>query len=231
MWYVALSNVTHHWNDPMLNMDFSKMVAIDTTAMDWMPSPAPGVWRKPLAREDAESGHATSIVKYEPGASFKGHNHPLGEEILVLEGTFSDATGDFHAGTYFRNPKGFIHAPFSKEGCTILVKLHQMDPQDTTRLAVDTSRLAWENAMPGARYSILHQFGTETVVMVEAKAGVVSPFHRHEHGEEIYLIKGKFHDEFGSYAAGTWIRHPHGSEHAPVFDEDSLLWVKHGHLH
>ena len=41
MWYVALSNVTHHWNDPMLNMDFSKMVAIDTTAMDWMPSPAP----------------------------------------------------------------------------------------------------------------------------------------------------------------------------------------------
>jgi len=111
----------------MLNMDFSRRVAIDTHAMDWTASPAAGVWRKPLAREEAESGHATSIVKYDAGASFRAHNHPLGEEILVLSGTFSDETGDFHAGTYFRNPKGFIHAPFSEEGCIILVKLHQMD--------------------------------------------------------------------------------------------------------
>ena len=28
--------------------------------------PKAGVWRKPLAREDAERGHATSIVKFEP---------------------------------------------------------------------------------------------------------------------------------------------------------------------
>ena len=55
----------------------------------------PGVCRKPLACEEAERGHATSIVRYDPGASFSEHGHPLGEEILVLEGTFSDQTGDY----------------------------------------------------------------------------------------------------------------------------------------
>ena len=91
----------------MLNLDFEKRVVIETKDRPWQKSPMAGVLRKPLAREDAERGHATSIVRYEPGASFSEHGHPLGEEILVLEGTFSDASGDYHVGTYFRNPEGF----------------------------------------------------------------------------------------------------------------------------
>lgn len=214
----------------MLNMDFSKFVAIDTTAMDWVASPAPGVLRKPLAREDAERGHATSIVKYEPGASFKSHNHPLGEEILVLEGTFSDETGDFHAGTYFRNPKGFVHAPFSEEGCVILVKLHQMDPDDTARLAIETGKVDWEERDNGTRKLQLHKFGSENVILFESPAGIEAPLHQHEKGEEIYVIRGSYKDAFGTFSAGTWIRLPPGTEHAPVFLEDTLLWMKYGHL-
>ena len=38
----------------MLNMDFSRRRCIDTAAAPWQPSPMAGVWRKPLAREDAE---------------------------------------------------------------------------------------------------------------------------------------------------------------------------------
>lgn len=214
----------------MLNMDFTQRVAIDTAAMDWVPSPAPGVWRKPLAREEAERGHATSIVKYEPGASFRGHNHPLGEEILVLDGTFSDETGDFHAGTYFRNPKGFIHAPFSKEGCTILVKLHQMDPDDTTRLALETGKQDWMTLDNGVRVLLMHEFGDEKVAMVDLPAGTDGPKHSHPGGEEIFVVKGRFHDEFGHYGPGTWLRMPPGSEHCPVMDEPCLFWVKSGHL-
>lgn len=214
----------------MLNMDFSQRVAIDTTAMDWVASPAPGVLRKPLAREEAERGHATSIVQYEPGASFRGHNHPLGEEILVLDGTFSDETGDFHTGTYFRNPKGFVHAPFSKEGCTILVKLHQMDPDDTTRLAIETDKAEWTTLDNGVRVLIMHEFGDERVAMVRLPAGTDGPMHNHPGGEEIFIIEGSFHDDFGRYGAGTWLRFPPGSEHLPRFTEDSLLWIKYGHL-
>ena len=101
----------------MLNMEFEQRVVVNTNDTAWQPSPASGVWRKPLAREEAERGHATSIVRYDPGASFSRHGHPLGEEILVLEGIFSDEHGDFGAGTYFRNPPGSSHAPFSKAGC------------------------------------------------------------------------------------------------------------------
>jgi anti-sigma factor ChrR (cupin superfamily) len=214
----------------MLNMDFAQRVAIDSIAMDWVASPAPGVWRKPLARKEAERGHATSIVKYDPGASFKGHNHPKGEEILVLDGTFSDETGDYKAGTYFRNPKGFIHAPFSKEGCIILVKLHQMSPDDTARLAIETDKAKWKTIDRGVRVLILHKFGTERVVMMDLPKGTSGPQHAHPGGEEIYIIKGRFHDEFGNYGPGTWLRLPPDSEHCPVIDEDSLLWVKSGHL-
>jgi hypothetical protein len=47
----------------MLNMDLADRVVIDTQHTEWQPSPMAGVARKPLAREDAERGHATSIVR------------------------------------------------------------------------------------------------------------------------------------------------------------------------
>jgi anti-sigma factor ChrR (cupin superfamily) len=214
----------------MLNMDFSRPVTINTLAMDWVASPAPGVWRKPLSREEAERGHATSIVKYEAGASFRAHNHPLGEEILVLEGTFSDETGDFHAGTYFRNPKGFVHAPFSKEGCVILVKLHQFDPDDITRLAIRTAAGPWRKAGPGLEVQYLHEFRSEQVAMLRMTADATGLEHEHPWGEEMYVIEGAIRDEDGTYPAGTWLRRPPKSRHCPVALQDSLIWVKSGHL-
>jgi len=214
----------------MLNMDFSRAVTIDTRAQGWVPSPKSGVWRKPLAREEAERGHATSIVRYDAGASFHGHNHPLGEEILVLEGTFSDETGDFHAGTYFRNPMGFIHAPFSKQGCVILVKLHQFQPEDTTRLAIETDKAQWHEVQPGLQVLLLHEFRSERVALVRQAGSVPGIVHEHPGGEEIYVIEGELTDADGSYPAGTWLRRPPGSKHCPVATQDALLWVKSGHL-
>jgi hypothetical protein len=85
----------------MFNMDFKQRVVIDTSKKLWEKSPSPGVLRKPLARENRESGHATSIVKYEAGAKFNSHGHPLGEEIFVLSGVFSDETGDYQQAVIF----------------------------------------------------------------------------------------------------------------------------------
>lgn len=77
----------------MLNMNFAQRVVIDTESMPWVASPAKGVWRKPLEREDVESGHTTSVVRYDAGSHFSTHPHPMGEEIFVLEGVFSDEQG------------------------------------------------------------------------------------------------------------------------------------------
>ena len=101
----------------MLNMDFSQKVVIDSAQQNWGVSRHKGVWPSPLAREEAECGHATSLVKYDAGASFAAHDHPKGEKTGVLEGVLSDATGDYPVGSYCRNPEGFYHAPFSQQGC------------------------------------------------------------------------------------------------------------------
>ena len=50
-----------------------------------------------LDRTGDELAKATSIVRYQPGAHFPTHTHELGEEIFVLDGLFSDETGDYPA--------------------------------------------------------------------------------------------------------------------------------------
>ena len=211
-------------------MDFRKRVFVDTHTQEWLPSPMAGVWRKPLAREDAERGHATSIVRYEPGARFRAHDHPLGEEILVLEGVFSDETGDYPAGTYFRNPEGFRHAPFSEEGCVLLVKLHQFQPDDTDHVVIDTYNTLFQPGNGNLQVLPLHQHATEQVALVRWPANEQFKAHTHFGGEEIYVISGEFKDELGSYPAGSWLRSPHLSEHCPFVERETLIWVKVGHL-
>lgn len=214
----------------MLNMDFSRRVVIDTRSQAWLESPHAGVWRKPLAREEAERGHATSIVRYDPGSRFHAHDHPQGEEILVLEGTFSDETGDYHAGTYFRNPEGFRHAPFSEPGCVILVKLHQFQDGDDDHVVIDTQNTQWQPGSGKLQVMPLHQFQGESTALVHWPAGERFQHHSHFGGEEIYVISGELVDEHGRYPAGTWLRSPHLSEHTPCAQVDTLIWVKVGHL-
>lgn len=214
----------------MINMDFSQRVVIDTIKTDWVCSPMPGVWRKPLAREGAEQGHATSIVRYDPGSQFSAHDHPGGEEILVLEGVFSDQTGNYRAGTYFRNPTGFLHAPRSDEGCVLFVKLHQFQDDDTEHIVIDTHTANFRPGFGNLQVLPLHQHGAEQVALVRWPPGEHFQAHRHFGGEEIYVISGELRDEFGHYPAGTWLRNPHLSQHQPWAEEDTLIWVKVGHL-
>jgi anti-sigma factor ChrR (cupin superfamily) len=141
-----------------LNLDFSKQAVLKSDELEWLPSPLPGVCRKPLAREGRESGHATSIVRYAPGSSFNPHKHPLGEEILVLEGIFSDENGDYPSGSYIRNPPGSSHAPFSKDGCVLFVKLQQFDPRDTQAIYINTATTEWLPGQGGLQVMPLHQF-------------------------------------------------------------------------
>jgi anti-sigma factor ChrR (cupin superfamily) len=49
--------------------------------------------------------------------------------------------------------------------------------------------------------------------------------------EEVLVLKGSFADEAGEYPAGSWIRSPAGSEHAPVAGpEGALVFVKLGQV-
>jgi len=214
----------------MLNLDFSERVHINTAQMDWLASPESGVARKPLARENRESGHATSLVRYDAGASFQRHEHPFGEEILVLEGVFSDETGDFPAGTYIRNPAGTGHTPFSKDGCVLFVKLCQFQTNDEQLIRVDTHHTQWLAGQGGLMVMPLHEHIHEHTALVKWPANEVFKPHQHFGGEEIFVLSGTFCDEHGEYPAGSWLRSPHLSGHHPYVNEETIIWVKTGHL-
>ena len=214
-----------------LNADFSKRVVIRPDDYDWVKSPAAGVERMMLDRIGDEVARATTIVRFAPESYFDAHTHGGGEEFFVLEGVFSDETGDYPAGTYVRNPIGTSHKPHTKEGCTILVKLHQFAESDTVQFHIDTTTAEFaQSASEGVSVLPLHSAVNEEVRLVRFASGARASAHAHKGGEEIYVLEGTLADEHGTYPAGTWLRSPDMSEHTPFSDEGCLLYMKTGHL-
>ncbi len=154
----------------------------------------------------------------------------MGEEILVLEGVFSDEHGSYEAGTYLRNPPGSRHTPFSRQGCVILVKLDQFDAEDTEPVRIDTNKAAWMPGEANLEMMPLHDFEHESVALMKWPANTKFLPHKHFGGEEVYVLKGTLEDEYGHYPAGTWIRNPHNSEHCPYVEDEAVIWIKTGHL-
>lgn len=215
----------------MLNQDYAERVSINIDQLDWDDSPARGVTRKKLERQAAESGRATSIVRYAPGSSFPRHEHTGGEEILVLDGVFSDESGDYPAGSYFRNPIGTGHSPYSQSGCTLFVKLHYFDPKDSQQIAINTRQQQWQPGLvEGVEVMPLHSFEGEHTALVKWDAGTRFNPHKHWGGEEILVLQGEFIDEYGRYPALSWLRSPHQSQHTPRVEQDTVIWVKTGHI-
>ena len=215
-----------------LNADFAARAIADTKAMEWQASPSATVWRKRLELSGpAEAGRVTSIVRYDPDSAFDAHPHPDGEEILVLDGVFSDQTGVYPAGSFLLNPEGFSHAPFSKPGCILFVKLRQY-PGDA-HIQVQTAQMDWQ-AGRVAGVSLKPLYGAEDsgeeIRLVRLDPGARVPHHAHPGGEEIFVLKGTVDDEFGTYRAGAWLRQPPGSTHSPHSEQGCILYVKSGHL-
>src|SRR6056297_2122256 len=214
-----------------INADFSRRAVVRPEDREWVASPAAGVERMMLDRVGEEVARATTLVRFAPGSYFDAHTHGRGEEYLVLDGVFSDETGDFPAGYYVRNPIGSSHTPHTEPGCTIFVKLCQFEESDTAQFAVDTPRGHFEESdVAGVSVLPLHEAGAERVVLERWAPGTARGAHSHPGGEEVLVLEGRLSDEEGDYPQGTWLRNPAGSRHAPRSDEGCLLYVKTGHL-
>ena len=211
-------------------MNLSEQACYKPGDGSWIKSPADGVSRIHLEREALESGHTTSFVKFEPNSFFPQHQHPLGEEIYVLDGVFSDENGDYPAGSYLRNPPGSQHKPFTKEGCTLFVKLDQFQHDDTSHVELRPDQQHWSQGIGNLKVISLHQHNTESTALVWWPENEVFQPHTHWGGEEIIVISGRFIDEHGEYPEGSWIRSPHMSKHFPRVEEETLILVKVGHL-
>jgi anti-sigma factor ChrR (cupin superfamily) len=217
-----------------INGDLSLRAHADTHEMDWVASPSKTVARKRLHLVgEPESGQVTSVVRYEEAASFPEHPHPGGEEILVLDGVFSDEHGDWPAGTYLLNPEGFVHAPYSKLGCELFVKLRQYPGTSRRHEAIDTDGLDWvPSRIDGVDYKVLYSepdfpdsMRLERWLPGADLGGTIYP-----QGAELFVLSGSFDDDDAHYETGAWLRLPAGARHHPRTREGCELYVKLAHL-
>ena len=217
-----------------VNSDFSERVMSDTGAMAWQPSPVAGVWRKRLELSGpAESGRVTSLVRFDPGAQFPAHGHPEGEEILVLDGTFSDEFGNYPKGTFLLNPDGSQHTPYSDDGCLLFVKLRQFPGTGREPVQVDTLIASWTGTgISGVSQLRLHQDKTsgEQISLYRVAPGCEVAEHTHPGGEELFILEGSLEDQYGHYEEGCWGRSPAGSHHWAKSETGCLFYGKLGHL-
>ncbi len=216
-----------------VNQDYSKRVVIHGTKSTWHTSPCEGIERIYLERNNlGEKATATSLVRFAANSYFEEHTHDSGEEFLVLDGIFADEYGSYPKGTYIRNPDGTNHNPYSKDGCTIFVKLRQFRSNDTKHVVKDTVNLTWQPGLiPGLSVMPLHEFDDEHTALVKWEPNTQFEPHKHWGGEEILVLEGVFYDEYGVYPKGSWIRSPHVSQHSPFTKEEgAVIFVKTGNL-
>jgi len=217
-----------------INADTRRRAAARTAEMAWTASPSGTVWRKRVHLVGPpESGQVTSVVRYEPGATFPAHDHPDGEEILVLEGVFSDERGDWPAGTYLLNPEGFRHAPRSGPGCLLFVKLRQYSGHDRRQVALGPAELKWRSEAgerSGVESALLYaQPGyPETTCLERWRPGTDLGRVEYPGGVEFFVLRGEWCDEEGTWPQGSWVRLPPGASHTPRSESGCVLYVKRG---
>lgn len=98
------------------------------------------------------------------------------------------------------------------------------------RVALDTKGMPWvPSPAPGVERRMLDRIGEEVAratSLVRYAPNSTFPPHTHGGGEEYLVLEGTFHDEHGAYPAGSYVRNPIGTSHAPFTEEGCIIFVK-----
>lgn len=218
-------------DDAPLRGDLSVRVRVDPDTLEWQASPSGGVARKRFHRVGpAEAGQVTSLVRYAPGSRFPSHPHPDGEEILVLEGVFSDHRGDWPAGSWLASPEGFEHAPASEPGCLLFVKLRQYPGVRPRRAFVPEPDAAWPAGPDGVRrLALLDDPAFPERIHLEAWDAGREGRLADPGGLELFVVDGALRADGTPLPRHGWLRLPPGDPGVAVEAETATrLWCKRG---
>lgn len=107
---------------------------------------------------------------------------------------------------------------------------HEINMDRSMRVIVDTKTMAWEGSpAEGVTRKPLEREAAESgrvTSIVQFEPGSSFREHTHPQGEEILVLEGVFEDENGFYPAGSYLRHPPQSKHAPLCSLGCQLLVK-----
>lgn len=217
----------------LINSDFKKDAVLLCEYQEWHPSPIHGVDRIMLDRLGAETGRATSIVRYQPNSKFAEHIHTGGEEFLVLEGEFKDENGSYPVGTYVRNPIGTKHAPWADDaGATIFVKLHQFHETDREQLQKTVFSETQILKTPD-RYQNkpIHKHDNESVSIRFLPPNYQLNVSDLKGGVELFVLAGSISTQLGFGTRRSWFRLIEKEQVAITAGESgAIFYLKCGHL-
>ena len=214
----------------LVNADFSQRAVSLPADQHWINSPQQGVERIMLDRLGDEKTRATSIVRYAPESYFPHHQHPGGEEILVLSGVFSDGNDHYPTGWYIRNPPKSGHQPYSREGAIIFVKLWQMSPDEDQHVRINNNDAANWQRQGDREVCPLFADEREEVSLQRLAAGT-SLFIEEADGAEILVVAGELIEGGETYPPNSWLRYPVGATiQLTVGSKGATVYLKTGHL-
>ena len=204
-----------------MNSDYEQKALIDTNTIQWQETQVKNVFKKILAIKDKEE---TSLIKLNEGSVLNQEQKINSVEIFVLEGTYSNEYGEYSQGTYLRLPEENEALVKSDKDCVIFRKTNFFT--DKQKIIIDTNTTLWLQGQGNLEVMPLYE---QTALVKWPKGERFIP-HKHWGGEEIIVLKGVFMDEYGEYPKGSWIRSPHLSEHFPYVNEETIIFVKTGHM-
>ncbi|MEN8718236.1 MAG: cupin domain-containing protein [Sulfurovum sp.] len=204
-----------------MNEDYEKKAFINTNSIDWSDTKNSGIFKKLLSKKNAEE---TYILKLEENTKYISDNKINSVEIFVLNGTYINEYGEFRKGTYLNFEKEDQSSVSSKEGCVVFKKVNYNCEKE--QIIIDTKKSTW--SMGHGNLEVL-PLQNQTALVKWPKNEKFIP-HKHWGGEEIFVLSGTFIDEHGIYPKHSWIRSPHLSHHHPYVEDETIIYVKTGHL-
>lgn len=107
----------------------------------------------------------------------------------------------------------------------------QLNADFSQRVVIRPDDYCWvPSPANGVERMMLDRIGDEVAratSLVRYKPGSSFPTHIHGGGEEFLVLEGEFADEHGRYPAGTYVRNPIGSSHAPsIGSAGAQIFVK-----
>jgi anti-sigma factor ChrR (cupin superfamily) len=218
------------WQPQQIHANVLDRAAVLPTSLTWHQTDFTGIWFGCFESDDTVQEHpVTMLTRFDPGGFFPLHGHPGGEEILVLQGNFVDETGVHSPGTYMLNPEGFIHRPYSEEGCLTFVKLRQHGGKTRQQVRTNIFDGVWQpGIIPEITVQpIYQQPGYSEKVWVERwLPGAQLSNVMETEVKEIFLIEGTWSDELGNYPTGSWLRYVPNSPYSPSSETGCLIYVK-----
>jgi hypothetical protein len=106
----------------------------------------------------------------------------------------------------------------------------ELNTDFSQRVVVHSDQLEWSpSPVAGINRRMLDRIGGEvaraTTIVQFAPGSQFSP-HTHAGGEEFIVLDGVFQDEYGDFPAGTYVRNPPTTSHAPKTETGCTIFVK-----